>query len=701
MDRARRGAVGVLLAVAAVAPVPSVEAQVPDLRGGSTQPTEQKVGREQNHSLSEGLPRLQEMMVELALLADPATFPFYLSANAAGDTLELRGFVTNEMVRQHALDVARRSTSLKVCNKVTVPVNLAVPPPMRPAPLLQREAAELLQKNLGAQARSLSVGVQSRGVIVVAGPIDSVESKLAVSRLVRRLPGCHGVVNELIVQSILRDGQRVVQVTRDGSMVVPPAALGLEPKPVVASPSSSTKPARVIPPTPTVAPKPTAPAPYVLVPACQPERPQLAKLPEQKQSASGAAKPTPVNPPTPKVARTPPAPAPYVLVPSSRQERPQLAKLPEKKPSAPGMAMPAPAIPPSPKIASTPTGPAPYVLVPSSRQERPQLAKLPERKSSQPEAVQTTSVSSSMSTNRLATRKDEAPLPTPVLPKPANAPPKAEPEKKSGPSASDTAARLPVKWGQPAMSWESQVKKLEPVHALPTPTVPRVSREEAKMPTPIAPRPPAEIKKPHGTLADGKAKKAGKNASAAFAESRVKPQLAMTWRRPGGEEESEPKAQPATKPMSVLAVAQAKPKPPLIRAAAWSSRRWPPAYAPASKGRLGVILFDDDPPPAHAPASKGHSGVILFDDDPPPTPSRVPAAFQTSRPIIPANLQRQVMSICGRKARGVAVETQPDGVVLVKVKVASLSVEDQLSRKILAIPEMNSPRVRLLMDVNP
>jgi len=68
---------------------------------------------------------------------------------------------------------------------------------------------------------------------------------------------------------------------------------------------------------------------------------------------------------------------------------------------------------------------------------------------------------------------------------------------------------------------------------------------------------------------------------------------------------------------------------------------------------------------------------------------------------VPAELQRQIQSLCGRQARDVVVAAQYDGSVLVRVKVANHAIEDQLSRKILALPEMQSWQVRLLIEIEP
>jgi hypothetical protein len=104
---------------------------------------------------------------------------------------------------------------------------------------------------------------------------------------------------------------------------------------------------------------------------------------------------------------------------------------------------------------------------------------------------------------------------------------------------------------------------------------------------------------------------------------------------------------------------------------------WPPAYdvrPPETKaGRPGVIVFEEESEP---PQPAGRSAVL-------------------------PELKQQVMSVCGRQARDVSVETQRDGSVLVKVKVASASIGDKLTHKILTIPQMASPKVRLTMDITP
>src|SRR5437879_389892 len=63
---------------------------------------------QKTHQHSAAADRVTEIKVELALLADPATFGCELAAHIDGvaDALEVRGYVPNETVREQALKVA-------------------------------------------------------------------------------------------------------------------------------------------------------------------------------------------------------------------------------------------------------------------------------------------------------------------------------------------------------------------------------------------------------------------------------------------------------------------------------------------------------------------------------------------------------------------------------------------------------------------
>jgi hypothetical protein len=527
-----------------------------------------KVLHEENTVLAEGHSRLEEMKVELALLSDIATFPYYLGARVAGENLELRGYVPNDWVRGRAEELARRSTFLTVKNDLKIQRNLSTRPPLRPVAVLQKEGAELLLKNGNDAASPMRIDARPNGSIVVSGSIDSVESKLAISRLFRQLSGCSGVVNELVVRQVLRDGQRVIQVTKDGSMVVAPAALGQEAEQTTASPQ-------------------VMPLPLTTTPTA----------------------PTPLREPTGSTA-----PIPQELPPPPRSE---------------------PAMLPPPR----PTLPAPTPLP----------------------------------TRSLDAQDNELRLPSALPPKPSSTTPATTPQKVGTATDALTPPKLPIKWSRPDMSWESQMKMVEKLRT-PTPAA-EAKKANTALPSTI---PFADTVSP--STKPSKSSQAKKGAHADFAEIHGASTPPMTWKRPGASEESEPKA-PSVAKKGDGPRADPSPSAPL---SSTSLHRWPPAYETRS------------------PAStKGNPGVIIFDDDPAPTPTPTPAATGSSRPIVPADLQRRVKSACGWQARDVVVEMQHDGAVLVKVKVASSKVEDQLTKKILAIPEMTAPKVRLMMDVGP
>jgi hypothetical protein len=551
MPRALPGIVGGLLAMAVVVPAPLASAQILARLRNRQMPA--WMGRYDTSALlSSEYQRLAEMKVELALLSDIATFPYDCHAYANGNTLELRGNVPNETIRQRAMDLARRNTFLRGIDGLKIQPNLSVRSPLRPSRQLQQEAAELLSKVLGEPAKQMTLDARPNGVLVVTGTIDSVESKLEISRLFRRLPGCTAVLNELTVEPILHDGQRLVRVTRNGLLLAPPSALALD-----LGPSSSANS-------------------------------QLTFLP----------------PLTPAVSNS-------------------------------------------------------------------------------------------------ATQEGGSHLPR-ILTKQPSLPTKPAPEKIGDGWEAFAPSKLPVKWGHPAEGWEAQAKDLETVHKQRRSTTPPLAYQQ-QTPTPAQPlaKPadfvwqaqpvPPQDQMPTPVEGAGKSGRAGARSHPNFAEMRPTPEEpVMTWRRPGGNEESEPKAAPvAMEPQASAHREKELPAETRSTVAAspavsplHSPRRWPSAYVTGS------------------PPSPGRPGTIVFEEEPSPSKS-VPAVIATTPPLAPAELQRRIKSLCGRQARDVVITLNHDGSALVRVKVANHSIEEQLSRKILALPEMNSSRVRLLMEIEP
>jgi hypothetical protein len=599
------GIVAVVLALGVVLPSGSASAQSFQSRRWYDGTPVRQVQYETSTPIpSEGYLRLEEMKVEIALLADLATFPCYFAPQAAGGTLGLRGFVPNVLVRQRALDIARRSTFLAVRDELIFQPQQKPRPSPRSVEVLQEEAIELLSEKLGPVVRDIGVVALPNGTIVLMGEIESVEAKLEISRVLRQLPDCWGAVNVLTPKQVLRDGQRLVQVTRDGSTTVSPSALGQEFNALgVSSVEAMTR---------KPAPLPKTPPPIALA---------------QKPPAA----------PAPKAISLPPPPPPRGFDALDGDLR-----LPRISPAK---------VTKAPVKTEEKKGTNLEALTP------PQLPAKWGRPARSERAVERVEKRDPPSANAVPR---SSPLPTISAPKPLPAP--ARVENKNTSLEALTPPQLPSKWGQPSLRWKPPEPKRPASPPSPTRSV------ETRKPALVVPNKPSQ--------------------SSVAAPPAVKPPPkktapAMTWHRPSGSEESEPQAPaarpspPAPNPVQVI-----PPRPPSRSTTApiRPSLHWPPAYA------------------APASESNGRAGTITF-DDPPPPPVSAPKA--TAAPIVPANLQRQVKSVCGRQARDVLIQRQPDGSFLVRVKVPDLSASDQLTRKILAIPDMTAPNVRLMMDVGP
>src|ERR1700730_11690450 len=89
---------GLALSLPALAKEPS-KPLLPELTANKTSPSEKIIS-------GQGANRFIEMLIELAWLADPVTFPYYLEARVEGSALQVRGFVPGTSVRDQALKVA-------------------------------------------------------------------------------------------------------------------------------------------------------------------------------------------------------------------------------------------------------------------------------------------------------------------------------------------------------------------------------------------------------------------------------------------------------------------------------------------------------------------------------------------------------------------------------------------------------------------
>lgn len=576
---------------------------------------------------------MEEMKVELALLSDSATFPYYLVVRSSGSMLQVHGYVPNDSNRQRALQLANQNTTLQVMDGMTIQPGLNQRPPLRGSQVLQREGAALLAQNFGAASKQMHFEARPNGLVIVSGTIGSVEEKLAVSRLFHQLPGCSGVVNQLTLQPILRDGQRWVRVTKDGSQMTGTTALGpgLEPaRPVAAV-------AQRLPVFP--GPVPDAPKPAFVSASSLDAHEEELRLPTksghelQRVAANGASAPAK------KRMEQAPRPSPVLD-----------------------------------KRASVDVLTAPALPERWSRPATPRQAEI---------------------------RAENAPT-SPAGVRPAIA---WEPEK-----AKKSAAPPLSKAKRPAILWESMIRRnksnAEPSAASQPMAAPPPTAQTTRprlAPTPLTPPPPRAMASPANTN-PSVVRNNGLSAPPMPAKESG-PALRSTFRWPPAHPPSgpPPAARPVDPPLPAQAIIPPMPSPRLAPP--------PPAAKPvpppppvqtkpspsANVGRPGAISFDE---PSEPPINKdaGRSGSIVFEESNPP--ARNPA-IGLARPIVPAELRRQVAAVCGRQARDLQVELQRDGSILVNVKVANAAVERQLTRKILTIPDMAASNVHLAVQIGP
>lgn len=144
--------------------------------------------------------RRAEIAVELAWLADPVTFPYYLEAKVEGSQLAVRGYVPDQAVRDHALRLARVHSPYSVTDALKEHPSLLVRPSRLSPPQLQSAVASSLREALPRQAAQLQAECAADGRVTVRGPVHSLEEKLLVSHSLRRLHGCSSVQNLTQVQ---------------------------------------------------------------------------------------------------------------------------------------------------------------------------------------------------------------------------------------------------------------------------------------------------------------------------------------------------------------------------------------------------------------------------------------------------------------------------------------------------------------------
>lgn len=288
--------------------------------------------------------------VELALLADPVTFPLALTTVMNGDLPELKGIVPNDETRLRALGIAAHVSPGGVRDRMTVkPIQVEMPAaPMKGASGLLADAKRRLDQVNPHAGRGVEVRTSPTGEVTLSGQVASLQEKLQLSRCLRGLPGCVAVKNEL-------------QVATKASAATPAVPTPKETKTAPLDPTVKNYPTPA--PAPAVHASPAVPAAASVkerpAPATVTTPPPAPMPPKENRPAAGH--PVVKNYPTPTPA---PAATPMVKTPHAAAAAPSV----KERPAPATVTTPVPTPPVVKEYPKTP--PAPAVL-PSKPKTRP------------------------------------------------------------------------------------------------------------------------------------------------------------------------------------------------------------------------------------------------------------------------------------------------------------------------------------------
>ncbi len=261
MRRALRGAARILMAVAVLGGLAR-----PGLAGPPAAPVPLSVS--QAHWV--------EIHLELALLADEATFPGSCTVRVHNGQIELTGVIHSEAARARALRIANQFGTLPVRDGLTVQHKLPATPVSQA--VVSEMASRQLLGRLGDQAKRVEVMVHDNNRVVLRGLVDSYEEKLFISRMLRGIAGCTAVQNELQVTPVFVAGRPYQRVSGDGKLAV---AAGPATVPVTYVPAA--------PGTDSAAANPQRPGPVIYKAQSYPRLPTNLVKPEPASYATALA----------------------------------------------------------------------------------------------------------------------------------------------------------------------------------------------------------------------------------------------------------------------------------------------------------------------------------------------------------------------------------------------------------------------------
>lgn len=179
------------------------------------QPAVAQVGEEL--ARSEEYTLYAKILIQIDLLANPNTayLPITVSTLRSGQIL-LDGQVPTARMREHVLQTARRISGLNVGGNIEVADVKPDLPGDLSAEDLEMEIQATITGFYPEHSDRIRTTVKQGGVVELNGDVDSYETKLNVSRIVKSQPGCKAVVNLLHVPAEPESG--LVHVTEDGQL---------------------------------------------------------------------------------------------------------------------------------------------------------------------------------------------------------------------------------------------------------------------------------------------------------------------------------------------------------------------------------------------------------------------------------------------------------------------------------------------------
>jgi osmotically-inducible protein OsmY len=319
--RNRHSTIGAALALAVSLTVPAL-----GMAQSTERPWQRLFGKAPTKAAEDGK-RHAEIAIELAWLADPITFPYFLEARTEAGVLEVRGYIPNKMVREHALRLAQVHTSLSVADAMKEHPSLQVRPGQLSPAQLHNSVQSSLREALPRHHTQLKVQCGPDGKVTLRGAVNSLEEKLLASQALRRLHGCTSVQNltQAPGESPAPDTPNVAKASPETKQPSLRPQFGSptgkkETKPPESAPPVTAKPSRQpntevaaarkepaapeaqgpkLPPEPSPNTRPAMKDPEIIIEAVPPTPPET-KAEEKRAAEDKSAAPETTAPPAPK-----------------------------------------------------------------------------------------------------------------------------------------------------------------------------------------------------------------------------------------------------------------------------------------------------------------------------------------------------------------------------------------------------------------